>query len=494
MDAVFDLLNTILAPIFDITTDLIAPILDQLNAIGLPENVVQFMLIASILGLSIYFTLYCGMFSLANAGFMAIGAYIGAIMTAHHDYSLGEALFWSMLVAGIIAVPIGLPMLRLKNIYLAIATIGFGEVVRLIIQNFDKLAVELRDSSTFGSMVRPILEALVEDVDERRLRITYGPAGITRIPRYTETAHLVIFLLVVSYFLFRFHRSRMGRAMAAIRQDEKVAASQGINVVYYKNVAFVIGAALAAAAGTFSAASVGTIVPDDYDFNRAVDILAYAVLGGLGSWVGPIIGGFTLRGLPEVLRELAEYTGFINGLALLLIIIYLPGGITSLLRPKFWTQGGRFPMAKRLAVAGLVIMTISNVLPYVNVASTEGRRLGYEAWGDAFGKLIIFGFELTALVYMNVLVWVAYRYVSRIRPLPMGGSFSRPLSGLIGIYLTAFVGFGLLGTFENVTTGYYVHVFGMVLVVVSGLISYPAEAQAPHVLPEDEDSSDGGAA
>ncbi|PJF45002.1 MAG: hypothetical protein CUN55_01100 [Phototrophicales bacterium] len=463
MDTILNFFDKILQPIFEITTTLIQPILDQLQVIGLSGSVVNFMLIAAILGISIYFTLYCGMFSLANAGFMAIGAYIGAILTTQHDASLGEALIWGMFAGGLIALIIGVPMLRLKNIYLAIATIGFGEVVRILIREFDQLMGNLRDDPTVGGIVRDILGLLVEDVDARRLRITYGPQGITRIPRETEVAHLVVFLLVLAYFLYRFHHSRMGRAMAAIRQDERVAASQGINVVYYKNVAFFIGAIIASAAGVFSAHTIGTIGPEDYDFGRAVDILAYAVLGGLGSWVGPIIGGLTLEAMPEILRELKEYTGLINGLILLLIIIYLPGGLTSLFRPSFWLSRGRFDTAQRVVTAGIVLVAICNVLPYRLEAGAQGRVLGYEVWG---------------LLPAFISVGVAFFLVQRISPKPEGGRYSVLLAGVAAGVWLAFLILGLVGQIENVTTGYYLHLIGMALIVGGALISYPPEIEA----------------
>ncbi|MBN8640061.1 MAG: branched-chain amino acid ABC transporter permease, partial [Anaerolineae bacterium] len=114
--------------------------MDIFRSIGITPIVFQFMLVNAILGLSIYLTLSTGMFSLANAGFMGIGAYTGVIMTQNYDQPLWIALIAGMLLAGLIAIPIGLPVLRLRDIYLAIATIGFGEVVRIFILNFDKIA------------------------------------------------------------------------------------------------------------------------------------------------------------------------------------------------------------------------------------------------------------------------------------------------------------------------------------------------------------------
>lgn len=288
--------------------------MDILRSIGITEIVVQFMLVNAILGLSIYLTLYAGMFSLANAGFMAIGAYMGVVLTQNYDLPLWAGLVGGMILGGLIAIPIGLPVLRLRDIYLAIATIGFGEVVRILILNFDTLA-----SSIVGEKVS----------------LTRGALGITGIPKVTETWHIVAFLLVAVYFLIRLRRSRFGRAMAAIRQDEQAAANMGINVVYTKNAVFIMSAVLAAAAGVLKAHLTRTISPGDYGFDQAVSILAYAVLGGTSTWVGPIVGAWVLTAMPEVLRDFKQYRGVVNGAILLLVIVYLPGGLVN---PAGWSR------------------------------------------------------------------------------------------------------------------------------------------------------------
>ncbi len=288
--------------------------MDFFRSIGITEIVFQFMLVNSILGLSIYLTLYTGMFSLANAGFMAIGAYTGVILTQNFDLPLGVALIGGMILGGIIAIPIGFPVLRLKDIYLAIATIGFGEVVRILILNFDTLA---------------------ESITGQEVKLTRGALGITGIPKITETWQLIVFLVVVAYFMIRLHRSRFGRAMAAIRQDEQAAANMGINVVYVKNTVFIMSAVLAAAAGVLKAHLTRTISPGDFGFDQAVSILAFAVLGGTSTWIGPIIGGFVLTALPEILRDFKQYRGIVNGSILLLVIVYLPGGLVN---PAGWSR------------------------------------------------------------------------------------------------------------------------------------------------------------
>src|SRR5690606_13835983 len=291
-----------------------------LGSIGTSEAVIQFMLVNAILGLSIYVTLYTGMFTLANAGFMAIGAYTGVLLTQQLDWPLWAGVIGGMVAAGVIAVPIGLPVLRLRDIYLAIATIGFGDVVRIVLLNFDQIVSSLIELTTG---------------ERTRIALVNGARGIRGIPKLTETWQLVFFVLLLAYVLYRLHRSLLGRAMAAIRQDELAAANMGIDVVYVKNVVFVLGAMIAGAAGVFSGHLTRIITPDAYGFSQAVDILAFAVLGGTSTLVGPIVGGMVLGALPEVLRFMQQYRGLFNGLVLLLFIVYLPGG---LINPAGWSS------------------------------------------------------------------------------------------------------------------------------------------------------------
>lgn len=306
-------------------------IFDFLAPIGINETNFQFMCIAAILSISIYMTLYGGMFSLANAGFMAIGAYTSVILTQRYEWGFAESLIAGMVMAGLIAVPVGLTVLRLSDIYLAIATIGFGEIVRIFIRNFDRRIYDLFTGE--------------------RIELTGGATGIKGIPVLTQTEHLLLIILLLLYFLYRMNRSRFGRALAAIRQDERVAASLGINVVYYKNMAFILGAMIAGLGGGLSGHLTRIITPEAYGFNQAVDILAYAVLGGTMIIIGPVVGGMMLEYIPEALRRVdffetigdvvgldlvskeAQIIGLLNGVILVMVIIFLPGGVSD---PKLW--------------------------------------------------------------------------------------------------------------------------------------------------------------
>lgn len=271
-------------------------------------SVVIFVLINMLLGISIYFTLYTGLLSLANAGFMAVGAYISAVLTVHFGTPFLPALLAGAFGAALLGWLLGLPVLRLKDIYLAIATLGFGEIIRIVAINFDKFT---------------------------GLNWLGGAQGLDRIQKLTTPTGLLITLFILAIFLVQLHRSRAGRALAAIRRDERVAATMGINVFQHKLLAFVLGAFVAGLAGGFSAHQIRFVGPNAFSFNAAVNILAYAVLGGMGHWVGPLVGAAILTILPEALRFLNEYRGIFNGIILVAVIIYLPNGLVN---PKGWRR------------------------------------------------------------------------------------------------------------------------------------------------------------
>jgi len=265
-------------------------------------SVVQFVFINMILAVSIYFTLYTGMLSLANAGFMAVGAYVSALLTIHTGMPFALSLLLGALAAALTGLLLGLPVLRLHDVYLAIATLGFGEIVRIIAINFDSIT---------------------------GLDLVGGAQGLAGVPKLTTPEDLLFILLLLSVLLVQMQRSRFGRALAAIRSDESVAATMGIDVFRYKVLAFVLGAFVAGLAGGFSAHLTRFVGPNDYGFNAAVNILSYAILGGTLHWTGALLGAAILTILPEALRFMNEYRGIVNGIVLILVIIYLPNGLVN---------------------------------------------------------------------------------------------------------------------------------------------------------------------
>ena len=248
----------------------------------------------ALLALSIWLTLSCGLLSLANAAFMGIGAYVSALLTLNLDWSFPSVLLAGGLAPALVALIIGAPVLRLSGVYLAMATLAFGEVVRITVLN---------------------------------LEITGGPEGLNGIPLATEGWHIALILGVTIYGLARLRRSKVGRAFEAIKEDEIAARLMGINVDRYKLLAFTLGGFIAGIAGALNAHFTFFISPREYGFENAVDILTMAVLGGTSSLVGPMLGGTILTLLPELLRSLHDFRSLVNGAVLVLVVLFLPKGI-----------------------------------------------------------------------------------------------------------------------------------------------------------------------
>ena len=255
------------------------------------------------LALSIWLTLSCGLLSLANAAFMGIGAYASALLTLQAGWSFPAVLLAGGVAPALVALVIGVPVLRLSGVYLAMATLAFGEVVRITILNMD---------------------------------ITGGPEGLNGIPLATEGWHIVLLLALTIYVLNRLRRSKVGRAFESIKEDEVAARLMGINVARYKLLAFVLGSFIAGVAGALNAHFTFFISPREYGFENAVDILTMTVLGGTSGLVGPILGGTILTLLPELLRFLHDFRSLVNGAVLVLVVLFLPKGIWEPRRVRAW--------------------------------------------------------------------------------------------------------------------------------------------------------------
>ena len=270
------------------------------------ESLFAFVGINGLLALSVYATLCCGQLSLANAGFMAIGAYTGALITLRAPaVPFFLVLAASALLPAIVAVPLGLPVLRLRGVFLAIATVGFGEVVRLFFVNWD---------------------------------YTNGALGLVAIPQRTHLWTIALALALALFVLGRLRGSRAGYALEAIREDETAARTMGIYTTGHKLAMLVLGAALAGLAGGLEAHHTFMVAPGGFAFGRVVDMLVQAVVGGTAAFYGPVVGAAFLTVLPEILREAGTRLGlapgpfrlFLNGAILLAVILYLPNGLVSL--------------------------------------------------------------------------------------------------------------------------------------------------------------------
>lgn len=245
---------------------------------------------------------FLGELALGHAGFMSVGAFTAGIITkalvANYGWDPTACLPVSLIAGGLLAAVmgliIGIPALRLKGDYLAIITLGFGEIIRVIIQN---------------------------------LEITGGASGISRVPRVNNFSITYFVMVAIVIIMFTLGRSRHGRAIISIRENAIAAESTGISVTYYKIFAFTIAAFFAGIAGGLYAHQYGRISAAVFDFNRSIEYLVMVVLGGMGSITGSIISAGILTLLPEVLREFADYRLLLYSLLLIIMMLFRPKGL-----------------------------------------------------------------------------------------------------------------------------------------------------------------------
>lgn len=283
-------------------------------------QVASYILINIILALSIYVTLASGQLSLGNAGFMAVGAYTTGLLTTTYDVSMIVGILAGTILAGLLGVIIGIPSLRLKGVFLAIATLGFGEVIRVFLVNTESITNGAVGVSGIPQLGREIVDLLGLDPD------VFGLSS-------NQLAFLTIFIVlavidvVLIAFFFRQKKSRVGRAFSAIKMDEQAASSMGINVTYYKVLSFTQGALFSGLAGALYAHVLSYISPADFSYHKAVEILTYSVFGGSEVISGAIFGSSFLTLLPEVLRVINDYRYMIYGAMLVAMMAYRPQGV-----------------------------------------------------------------------------------------------------------------------------------------------------------------------
>jgi len=269
--------------------------------------------INAILAIAIFVTFYSGQLTLANAGFMAIGAYTTVIMSLYLPTPLPLNMLVGALLAGLVSVVVGLPVLRLRGVFLAIATIGFVEALRLGV----------------------ILNVPITGEGQGLKNSSADPLG--------GIVPILISLPILAYIVWRLTRTRLGQAWSAIREDELAASSNGINVPLYKMIAFIISAVLAGYAGALETHINFFVDPTEYGITRTIQILTFAVVGGTTNVFGPIVGAVFLTALPEIVRQFAAYRDVVNGIILILVIIFRPQGIVgrgglAIIRPRWWTR------------------------------------------------------------------------------------------------------------------------------------------------------------
>ena len=257
---------------------------------------------------------YTGQFSLGHAGFMAVGAYVGVVLTTNFQMAFPVAILAGGVTAGLLGALIGLPTLRLRGDYLAIATLGLGEIVRIVIINVPYVG---------------------------------GAAGFKGIQPLTNFTWVFFLMLATLFLIKNFVNSRHGRACLAIRENEIAAESMGVNTTVYKVLAFTIGAFFAGVAGVLFGHNMYILSPASFTFMQSFNILIMVVMGGLGSMTGSIAGALVVTFLSAALASFPNARMIIYALALILLMFYRPQGLfgyveVTAMQPlrRFFKKGG----------------------------------------------------------------------------------------------------------------------------------------------------------
>jgi branched-chain amino acid transport system permease protein len=253
--------------------------------------------IDALLALSLSISLQAGQLALAQAAFMGVAAYVAAILALDAHWSLLPAMLVAALCSTVVAGLLALPVRRLRGIFLAIATIAFGEIVRILANNLD---------------------------------ISGGAEGLSGIPPDATTPWIYGTLAVVSIALWCFSRTKFALAIKLVREDENAARGVGVDVGLVRFTTLAIGGAIAGLAGALYAHSNFFITPADFGFGRMEQILVWCVIGGITSPLGAAIGAALLTILPEAIRFLADYRDFVNGAILLIVVLFAPHGLAGI--------------------------------------------------------------------------------------------------------------------------------------------------------------------
>lgn len=263
------------------------------------QSLFDHILVYALLAMSQYVVLRAGVFSLGSAGFCALGAYGTALLITKAGWNPVLAIAAGTVIGTAASALLALPLARLRGVFQAVATLAFVQIVLSATQNW--------------------------------VSLTNGALGINGIPHAAGTVSLLAVVAVATLLLVFMGRFSLGRAIDVIREDETVAVSLGISVPHYQRIAFVISGALAGLSGGLHAVSSYAITPGDYGFNLLVTTLAMVVLGGRTTVWGALVGAAVLASLPELFRVFADYRNVVQGILLMLVIVYLPRGVADTL-------------------------------------------------------------------------------------------------------------------------------------------------------------------
>ncbi len=264
---------------------------------------------------------YAGLLDLGYVAFFALGAYTMGLLTSTGPLGIAHFTFWealpfSILVALLAGILLGIPVLRMRGDYLAIVTLGFGEIIRIL---------------ALSNWLKPLIGGA-----QGILLIKKPPFGPWTLETPIHFYYLILAGIILAFFVaYRLRESRLGRAWMAMREDEDVAEAMGIDLVITKLTAFAFGASFSGLSGAIFASYVGSIFPHSFNLLISINVLSLIIVGGVGSLPGVVVGSMALVGLPELLREFAEYRMLMYGLALIAMMLLKPEG--------FWPE----PIRKR---------------------------------------------------------------------------------------------------------------------------------------------------
>jgi branched-chain amino acid transport system permease protein len=257
--------------------------------------------INALLALSLSVSLQAGQLALAQAGLAGIAAYTSAIASMQYHWPLAASILLAVAAATLVAALLAYPVRKLRGIFLAIATIGFGEIVRVFANN---------------------------------LSITGGAEGLSGIPNDVTTPIIYGALAFVAVALFLLSRTKFALAVALTREDDAAARGVGVDVGMVRFASLALGGAIAGLAGALYAHAFYFLAPGDFGFPRMEQILVWCVIGGVTSPIGAVAGATFLSILPEVIRPLADFREITNGLILLVVILFAPSGLSMLWRTR----------------------------------------------------------------------------------------------------------------------------------------------------------------
>lgn len=281
-------------------------------------NIMITALIYVLLGLGLNIVVgLAGLLDLGYVAFYAVGAYSYALLNYHFHLGFWTVLPVGGLLAALFGIVLGFPVLRLRGDYLAIVTLGFGEIIRLILENWNEFSF---GPSGIANIPRPALFGL-----------ELGVKGATVYLYYL----MVVLAMITIFIVNRLQNSRLGRAWLALREDEVACQAMGIDKTKTKLTAFALGATWAGFGGVIFAAKTTFINPASFTFLESAIILSIVVLGGMGSIVGVILGAFILILLPEYLRAFADFRMLIFGASMVLMMVFRPQGLIANVRRKY---------------------------------------------------------------------------------------------------------------------------------------------------------------